>query len=65
MIEMQNRYMTSIHKFFWKKALFFLKFELLLTCLEGHGKCQLFALLADSNVECHTDDHNEIEFSSS
>lgn len=43
----------------------FPKFELLLTCLEGHDKCELFALLADCNRECYTDDHNEIEFSNS
>lgn len=50
---------------FLEKALFSTTSAFLLIWLEGHDKCEPFALLADSNMEYYADDHNEIEFSNS
>lgn len=50
---------------FLEKAPIFTASAFLLIWLEVHDKCELFALLADSNMEYYTDDHNEIEFSNS
>lgn len=50
---------------FLEKALISTTSAFLLIWLEDYDKCQLFALLGDSNMEYYADDHNEIEFSSS
>lgn len=46
-----------------KKTLISTTPAFLLIWLEGHDKCELFALLADSNMEYYSDNHSEIEFS--
>ena len=50
---------------FLEKALISMTSAFLLIWLEGHDKYELFALLADSNMEYYVDDHNETEFSNS